>query len=590
MKLLFTTIISIISIIALAQVPQEISYQAVARQASGAVISNALIGVKFIIYQGTISSSTISYEETHNANTNQFGLFTLSIGGGSITIGAFNTINWATGPYFIETLIDPAGGTSYSSIGAQQLMSVPYALYAEKAGNSSPTPTININAPNSIATPTTGVYNISVPSYSAGTGISISSGIIANTATSITPTLVAGANMVVNPIGASNSYTVSSPNYSLSAPSSTSLLLSNGINNSTAIIPTQVLSLSGSTLTAGVPSNSVNLATLPSLWTIVSLTNIATTNSLSSVGIGTNSPTYKLTVVETNTNAAIYGINTNNLNTSVAGFFDGGIISKGRPTSLYSMQAQNNLGSPIFGVYNSSGNVGINVLNPNNRLHVNSSDPTATLFAENIIAVSTASLAHGIKAHASSTHTLAAALFAENLGTGSSIYAVKTVSTGIVGRFEIQNTLSGADAIFAQTIGTGSAIHAVCGPTVSGSSNVALNIENGHLKSTGTNVVFTSTVSTLQTYTVTGNDVAGKISVLTSTLTVIPLGQELISITFNKPFAPGVIPVIMLTPTSPNSSALQVYVSSPTNTGFRIKNNTASSINTTYSFNYFIIE
>ena len=190
-------------------------------------------------------------------------------------------------------------------------MSVPYALYAEKAGNSSPTPTININAPNMIATPTTGVYNISVPSYSAGAGISISSGIIANTATSITPTLVAGSNMIVNPIGASNSYTVSSPNYSLSAPSSTSLLLSNGINNSTAIIPTQVLSLSGSTLTAGVPTNSVNLATLPSLWTIVSLTNIATTNSLSSVGIGTNSPTYKLTVISSATNAALYVKSTN---------------------------------------------------------------------------------------------------------------------------------------------------------------------------------------------------------------------------------------------------------------------------------------
>jgi hypothetical protein len=289
MKLFFATIGLIISITALAQAPQKISYQAVARQSNGAVISNALIGVKFIIYQGTISSSTISYEETHNANTNQFGLFTLFIGGGSPSIGTFNTINWATGPYFIETQIDPAGGTSYSSIGTQQLMSVPYALFAEKAGNASPTPTININAPNTIANPATGVYNISVPSYTAGTGISISSGIITNTAGSITPTLVAGTNMIVNTIVASNSYTVSSPNYSLSTPSNTLLLLSNGINNSTAIIPAQLLSLSGSTLTSGVPTNSVNLSLLPSVWSN-SVGVVYPTILTNSIGIGTSGP------------------------------------------------------------------------------------------------------------------------------------------------------------------------------------------------------------------------------------------------------------------------------------------------------------
>jgi hypothetical protein len=234
MKLFFTTLISIVSIIALAQTPQKISYQAVARQATGAVISNAPIGVKFIIYQGSVGG-TISYEETHSANTNQFGLFTLFIGGGSPSIGTFNTINWAAGLYFVETLIDPTGGTSYLSIGTQQLMSVPYALFAERAGNASPTPTITINAPNSITNPAAGMYNIAVPSYSAGTGISISSGVITNTASSITPTIVAGTNMIVNPTVASNSYTISSPNYSLSTPSNTLLLLSNGSNNSCSI-------------------------------------------------------------------------------------------------------------------------------------------------------------------------------------------------------------------------------------------------------------------------------------------------------------------------------------------------------------------
>jgi hypothetical protein len=318
MKLFFTTLISIVSIIALAQTPQKISYQAVARQATGAVISNAPIGVKFIIYQGSVGG-TISYEETHSANTNQFGLFTLFIGGGSPSIGTFNTINWAAGPYFVETLIDPTGGTSYLSIGTQQLMSVPYALFAERAGNASPTPTITINAPNSITNPAAGMYNIAVPSYSAGTGISISSGVITNTASSITPTIVAGTNMIVNPTVASNSYTISSPNYSLSTPSNTLLLLSNGINNSTAIIPAQLLSLSGSTLTSGVPTNSINLATLPNLWTASGSTLYPT--SATRIGIGTTTPNSPFQVAN-----YISFENTNGANTSL-GFNTGTGIS-----------------------------------------------------------------------------------------------------------------------------------------------------------------------------------------------------------------------------------------------------------------------
>ena len=49
--------------------------------------------------------------------------------------GSFAGIDWANGPFFLKTETDPVGGTNYTVTSTQQLMSVPYALYAEEAGN-----------------------------------------------------------------------------------------------------------------------------------------------------------------------------------------------------------------------------------------------------------------------------------------------------------------------------------------------------------------------------------------------------------------------------------------------------------------------
>jgi hypothetical protein len=58
----------------------------------------------------------------------------LEIGSGTST-DDFSTIDWANGPYFMETAVDVTGGTSYSVMGTSQLMSVPYAMYANTSGN-----------------------------------------------------------------------------------------------------------------------------------------------------------------------------------------------------------------------------------------------------------------------------------------------------------------------------------------------------------------------------------------------------------------------------------------------------------------------
>jgi uncharacterized protein (TIGR02145 family) len=111
-----------------AQSPNKMSYQAVIRNSSDALVTNTQIGLEVNIRQGT-TSGTVVYTETQTPTTNANGLVSIEIGGGS----GFNTIDWANGPYFIETKTDPAGGTNYTITGTSQLLSVPYALYAKTA-------------------------------------------------------------------------------------------------------------------------------------------------------------------------------------------------------------------------------------------------------------------------------------------------------------------------------------------------------------------------------------------------------------------------------------------------------------------------
>ena len=116
-----------------AQAPQKMSYQAVIRNSSNALITSTPVGMQISILQGS-STGTAVYVETQTPSTNANGLVSLEIGTGTVVFGNFTTIDWAMGPYFIKTETDPTGGTSYTIVGTSQLMSVPYALFAEKAG------------------------------------------------------------------------------------------------------------------------------------------------------------------------------------------------------------------------------------------------------------------------------------------------------------------------------------------------------------------------------------------------------------------------------------------------------------------------
>ena len=117
-----------------AQAPQKFTYQAVVRNANNMLVVNAPVGVRVSILQGGVNG-TLVYMETQTPFTNANGLITLQIGGGNVQQGNFADIDWSGGSYFLKTETDPDGGSNYSLTSTQQLLSVPYALYAKEAAN-----------------------------------------------------------------------------------------------------------------------------------------------------------------------------------------------------------------------------------------------------------------------------------------------------------------------------------------------------------------------------------------------------------------------------------------------------------------------
>ena len=117
-------------------VPQGINYQAVARDANGDVMMNQVLTIQFSIISDIINS-TISWQETHQDTTNDYGLFTAIIGKGATTNGGssatFDLIDWASSTHFLKVEMNGV------DMGTTQLMSVPYSLYTETADNIDPT-------------------------------------------------------------------------------------------------------------------------------------------------------------------------------------------------------------------------------------------------------------------------------------------------------------------------------------------------------------------------------------------------------------------------------------------------------------------
>ncbi|MBL0018415.1 MAG: hypothetical protein IPP17_18745 [Bacteroidetes bacterium] len=114
-------------------VPQALNYQAVARDAAGTILANQAIRLKINILQGG-AFGPVQYSETHSATTNQFGLFALKVGRGTPVTGTFSNVPWTQADQWLQVEMDPNGGNNFFLMGSSELISVPYALYAERVG------------------------------------------------------------------------------------------------------------------------------------------------------------------------------------------------------------------------------------------------------------------------------------------------------------------------------------------------------------------------------------------------------------------------------------------------------------------------
>ena len=136
MKKLYTFLLALTTAVVFAQIPQGFTYQAIAFNAAGSPVINGNVSVRISILNNAASGTNL-YTETHSKTTNSKGLINLNIGQGTPVSGTFSGINWAVNSKFIKVEIDPAGGTNYTSVGTNQLMSVPYAMTASKIDVSS---------------------------------------------------------------------------------------------------------------------------------------------------------------------------------------------------------------------------------------------------------------------------------------------------------------------------------------------------------------------------------------------------------------------------------------------------------------------
>lgn len=132
MKRLLTILSVFLAAVAFAQAPSQVKYQGVARDASGTPLLNATITVQFDIHTGS-PTGAIVYTETHTGvTTNQLGLFSINVG----SINPLSPSLFGTGQEYMEVSVD--FGSGLTSMGTSQLLSVPYALYAETSGTAGP--------------------------------------------------------------------------------------------------------------------------------------------------------------------------------------------------------------------------------------------------------------------------------------------------------------------------------------------------------------------------------------------------------------------------------------------------------------------
>jgi len=504
--------------------PQLINYQGVARNNAGVAIVGP-IGLMFQLHAGS-AAGAVTYSETLSTTTNSLGIFNVQIGAGDPT--NFALINWGATSYFLEVLLDPAGGTSFLPVGSQQLVSVPYALYAKSAGNSS---SYNAGTNISFTGPVTSPTINSNPSLSlAGNLLSISGS--GSPVTLPTSSLTASPNVNVTSTGI-NSFNINVPNY-VAGNNVTILPPSSGNDytiNATGSVSTAVGPFSLSLNTPHTYSTAVNAATI----------NIVAPNLMVTGGGGVVTsnvlPNYAIsipTIVVTPTPGGLSF--TQNASTSTVALAAGGPWTTTGSTH-HLITGANNVG---IGTTNSTAKLTVTTSIANDAILAQSQGANGILAMTASSGTTDAgvygtnnSAGYGVRGETISTNTAVAGVLGVNTGNGNGVHGRTGSGTSGVAGVRGTNTSAGAGVFGENIYVTGSVgAHGVKGVTgnpgaqatgvtglntnagagVYGENNSGLNTGSGHGVYGKTNVLAVNAHGVYGENVGTGSGVYGKTS------------------------------------------------------------------------------
>ena len=141
MKNLFLFVAATFFCLQLSFAQSFIPFQGIARDTAGNLLTNQSLVLRISVHD-SIASGPVVYRENQSVTTNNLGLFTLSIGTGSLTLHSFDSINWGHNPKFVQLELNLVGAI-FTTLGTSQLGSVPYALYAlnSRSGSGGAQPT-----------------------------------------------------------------------------------------------------------------------------------------------------------------------------------------------------------------------------------------------------------------------------------------------------------------------------------------------------------------------------------------------------------------------------------------------------------------
>lgn len=472
MKKLYTLALFLISLSVLSQVPTTMNYQGVARYANGNPIIGT-IGVKVTIHQ-TSPGGTPVLTEQYSPITNQFGIFEIKIG--TNTAGGLGTISWGADKYYLGVAIDPNGGTSYGvEISNQQLISVPYALYAEKAGNTSPGGSLTASSNVTVTTSGTNTFNINVPNYTAGTNVTI--------------TAVGGNNYQINAAGNTATSIPTSPWSStigsvfLSTPSD-KVGIGTNIPNAKLDVQANPSSTTIAIYATGVNGNAIYALTQSTLGNAA----ITAQNIGNGMGVYGSAQSSVPGVQGQNLSGGpgVYGGNsTNSSSTSANGVYGetngtsgvaAGVLGSnfGAGPGVYGWQGPANGGPGVWGVANSSISAGVygTNSNPNNANagvmgEITSGSPVAsangvvgktnsTSNAANGVWGQNTGAGHGVRGEAVASSTAIAGVFGLNTGSGSGVNGLSNgTGYGVRGTANSTNIAMAGVVGFNNTAGSG---------------------------------------------------------------------------------------------------------------------------------------